>query len=93
MCRDDFLHFNFAGAHVYLAERRLGDETESDVHVATGPERLRLRRPVFVLSDRFLQWTIRELLRNVPGRNIVSTDWWKTQLTTFRLMADDLASN
>ena len=36
---------------------------------------------------------IDESLRNVPGRNIVSTDWWKTQLTTFRLMADDLATN
>ena len=36
---------------------------------------------------------IDESLRNVPGRNIVSTDWWKTQLTTFRLMADDMATN
>jgi len=35
---------------------------------------------------------IDESLRNVPGRNIVSTDWWKTQLTTFRLMADDMAN-
>ena len=36
---------------------------------------------------------IDESLRNVPGRNIVSTDWWKTQLTTFRLMVDNLATN
>lgn len=38
---------------------------------------------------------IDESLRNVPGRTTVSTDWWKTQLTTFRLMADEdeLAQN
>lgn len=32
---------------------------------------------------------IDESLRNVPGRTTVATDWWKTQLTTFRLMADE----
>lgn len=36
---------------------------------------------------------IDESLRTVPGRTTVSTDWWKTQLTTFRLMVDDFATN
>ena len=36
---------------------------------------------------------IDESLRNIPGRSTVTTDWWKTQLTTFRLMVDDLAQN
>ena len=31
---------------------------------------------------------IDESLRNVPGRTAVETDWWKTQLTSFRLMLD-----
>ena len=32
---------------------------------------------------------IEESLRNIPGRTNVATEWWKTQLTTFRLMTDD----
>lgn len=32
---------------------------------------------------------IDQSLRSVPGRTTVATDWWKTQLTTFRLMLDD----
>ena len=32
---------------------------------------------------------IDESLKSVPGRNIVKTEWFKTQLTTFRLMADE----
>jgi len=32
---------------------------------------------------------IEESLKNIPGRSAVATDWWKTQLTTFRLMTDD----
>ena len=31
---------------------------------------------------------IDESLRNIPGRTTVETEWWKTQLTTFRLMLD-----
>ncbi len=31
---------------------------------------------------------IDESLRNVPGRTTVSTDWWKTQLKSFRLILD-----
>ena len=31
---------------------------------------------------------IDESLRNVPGRSAVETDWWKTQLTSFRLMVE-----
>jgi hypothetical protein len=31
---------------------------------------------------------IDESLRNVPGRTAVETDWWKSQLTSFRLMLD-----
>lgn len=36
---------------------------------------------------------IDESLKNVPGRSTVSTDWWKSQLTTFRFMVDDIATN
>jgi len=36
---------------------------------------------------------IDESLRTVPGRTAVSTDWFKTQLTTFRLMVDVQSSN
>lgn len=32
---------------------------------------------------------IDESLKNIPGRTTVETEWWKTQLTTFRLMSDD----
>ena len=32
---------------------------------------------------------IDESLKNIPGRTTVETEWWKTQLTTFRLMVDD----
>lgn len=32
---------------------------------------------------------IDESLKNIPGRTTVTTEWWKTQLTTFRLMSDD----
>ena len=32
---------------------------------------------------------IDESLKNIPGRSTVTTEWWKTQLTTFRLMLDD----
>jgi len=44
-------------------------------------------------DDVRLVAVIDESLRTVPGRSAVSTDWWKTQLTTFRLMADDQPSN
>lgn len=39
-------------------------------------------------DDVRLVAVIDESLRNVPGRTAVSTDWWKTQLTSFRLMLD-----
>ncbi len=32
---------------------------------------------------------IDESLKNIPGRTSVETEWWKTQLTTFRLMSDE----
>lgn len=32
---------------------------------------------------------IDESLKNIPGRTTVETEWWKTQLATFRLMVDD----
>jgi hypothetical protein len=32
---------------------------------------------------------IDESLKNIPGRTAVATEWWKTQLTTFRLMSDE----
>ena len=32
---------------------------------------------------------IDESLKNIPGRTTVTTEWWKTQLTTFRLMTDE----
>ena len=32
---------------------------------------------------------IEESLKNIPGRSTVTSEWWKTQLTTFRLMTDD----
>jgi len=32
---------------------------------------------------------IDESLKNIPGRTTVETEWWKTQLTTFRLMVDN----
>lgn len=36
---------------------------------------------------------IDESLRNIPGRTTVSNDWFKTQLTTFRLMIDVTSQN
>lgn len=39
-------------------------------------------------DDIQLVAVIDESLRNVPGRTTVSTEWWKTQLASFRLMAD-----
>lgn len=36
---------------------------------------------------------IDESLRSVPGRTTVATEWWKTQLKTFRLILDDSAHN
>ena len=36
---------------------------------------------------------IDDSLRNVPGRTTVSTDWWKTQLSTFRLMVNEFDQN
>ncbi len=35
---------------------------------------------------------IDESLKNIPGRNLVTTEWWKTQLSTFRLMTDESVS-
>lgn len=32
---------------------------------------------------------IDESLKNIPGRSSVTTEWWKTQLTTFRFMTDE----
>ncbi len=34
---------------------------------------------------------IDESLKNIPGRTTVTTEWWKTQLATFRLMTDESA--
>ena len=39
-------------------------------------------------DDVSLIAVIDDSLRNVPGRTAVSTDWWKTQLTSFGLMLD-----
>jgi len=39
-------------------------------------------------DDVRLLAVIDESLRNVPGRTAVSTEWWKTQLTSFRLLLD-----
>ena len=39
-------------------------------------------------NDVRLVAVIDESLRNIPGRTTVETEWWKTQLTTFRLMLD-----
>ena len=44
-------------------------------------------------DDVRLVAVIDESLRTVPGRNAVSTDWWKTQLKSFRLMADTQPAN
>jgi len=49
-------------------------------------------RSVAADDVRFIA-VIDDSLRNVPGRSTVSTDWWKTQLSTFRLMADEFAQN
>ena len=40
-------------------------------------------------DDVKLVAVIDESLKNIPGRTAVATEWWKTQLTTFRLMTDD----
>lgn len=40
-------------------------------------------------DDVKLVAVIEESLKNIPGRTNVATEWWKTQLTTFRLMTDD----
>ena len=40
-------------------------------------------------DDVKLVAVIDESLKNIPGRTTVSTEWWKTQLTTFRLMTDE----
>jgi len=40
-------------------------------------------------DDIKLVAVIEESLRNIPGRSTVTTEWWKTQLSTFRLMTDD----
>jgi len=40
-------------------------------------------------DDIKLVAVIDESLKNIPGRSTVTTDWWKTQLTTFRLMTDE----
>ncbi len=42
-----------------------------------------------VSDDIRLVAVIDESLKNIPGRSTVTTEWWKTQLTTFRLMADE----
>ena len=39
-------------------------------------------------NDVSLVAVIDESLRNIPGRTTVETEWWKTKLTTFRLMTD-----
>lgn len=44
-------------------------------------------------DDVKLVAVIEESLKNIPGRSAVSTEWWKTQLTTFRLMTDDSLAN
>ena len=45
-------------------------------------------------DDVKLVAVIDESLKNIPGRTTVTTEWWKTQLTTFRLMSNDsLAHN
>lgn len=43
-------------------------------------------------GDIKLVAVIDESLRTIPGRNTVATEWWKTQLTTFRLMTDESLS-
>ena len=40
-------------------------------------------------DDIKLVAVIDESLKNIPGRTTVTSEWWKTQLTTFRLMTDD----
>ena len=40
-------------------------------------------------GDIQLVAVIDESLKNIPGRTTVETEWWKSQLTTFRLMTDD----
>lgn len=40
-------------------------------------------------DDVKLVAVIDESLKNIPGRNTVATEWWMTQLTTFRLLTDD----
>jgi len=42
-------------------------------------------------DDVKLVAVIDESLKNIPGRSTVTTEWWKTQLTTFRLMTDESA--
>ncbi|MEM7093727.1 MAG: hypothetical protein AAF567_12055 [Actinomycetota bacterium] len=44
-------------------------------------------------DDVRLVAVIDESLRTVPGRTAVSSDWWKTQLTSFRLMTDQQPAN
>lgn len=39
-------------------------------------------------DDVRLVAVIEESLRSVPGRSTVPNEWFKTQLTTFRLMSD-----
>ena len=39
-------------------------------------------------ADVRLIAVIDESLRTLPGRNTVETEWWKTQLTSFRLLLD-----
>lgn len=40
-------------------------------------------------NDVQLIAVIDDSLRKVPGRTAVKTEWWKTQLASFRLMLDD----
>jgi hypothetical protein len=40
-------------------------------------------------DDVKLVAVIEESLKNIPGRSAVETEWWKNQLTTFRLMTDE----
>lgn len=40
-------------------------------------------------GDVRLVAVIDESLRNIPGRTAVSNEWFKTQLTTYRLMVDE----
>jgi hypothetical protein len=62
---DDPANLDFAGAQIDFAECGLCHETKCDVHVATGAQRLRRRRPVFVLRDNPGSWCISQFLHDI----------------------------